>query len=174
MKSLLSLVLLSIALNSYAYDMSRTETYEEAYKDNADGSNTYVGGCSTHQDYEGKHFKVTKNLVPYFEPGYDAPETDTLKKIHVLDKELIAEAKDHLVVDSLSQVDDLTVDKIQSLTFKGLNLYRMDIGVGGGNGMILVFNKVKHGSKIEYVLMSEVFDGDVEHCEDKIWLNKKK
>ncbi len=174
MKTLLSATLILLALNSNAYDMSKTETYDEAYKELPDGSSQYVGGCGTHQDYEGKHFKVSKNLVPYFEPGYDSPETDTLNKIHVLDKELIEAAKDHLVVDSISQVDDLTVDKLQSLTFKGLNLYRMDIGVGGGNGMILVFNKVKSGSKISYELMSEVFDGDVEHCEDKVWLNKKK
>jgi hypothetical protein len=174
MKSLILASFMLLSVNAMAIDMSRTENYDEAYKELTDGSSIYVGGCSTHQDYEGKHFKVTKNLVPYFEPGYDAPETDTLNKIHVLDKELIAEAKDHLVVDSMSQVDDLTVDKIQSLTIKGLDLYRMDIGVGGGNGMILVFNKVKRGSKIEYALMSEVFDGDVEHCEDKVWLNKKK
>ncbi len=45
-------------------------------------------------------------------------------------------------------------------------------GVGGGNGMYLVFNRTVTKGKIAYELMSEVFDGDVEYCDSKVWLSK--
>jgi hypothetical protein len=172
MKILLALLALTLTQNTFASDMSRTEDYRHAYKELKDGSNQYIGGCSTHQDYEGSQFIVTKTIIEYFEPSYDSPQTDVAKRIHKIEKELVDATLLHLKYDSLADVDDLTVEKIVSKKFKKLDLFRLNIGVGGGNGMYLVFNREVVNGKIVYELMSDVFDGDVEFCDSKIWLKK--
>jgi len=167
-------ILLSFALtlNVFAKDMSRTESYKDAYKDLPDGSTEYIGRCSTHQDYENKHFKVTETIIEYFEPEYDMTEAEFEKKTARMDKELKKTLVAKLQFDSLKDVDDLTLEKIVSLSFKGLDLYRLNIGVGGGNGMFLVFNKTKKNGNVQYELLSDVFDGDIEFCDSKVWLKK--
>lgn len=170
MKNLLIAIFALSTSVSFAADMSKTESYKTAYKELADGSNVYVGKCSTHQDYENKFFKVTKTLVPYFEPGYDARETDTINHTSNLEKELIEATKNHIQFESLADVDDLTVETITSTKFKGLNLYRLNIGVGGGNGIFAIFNRVVTKSGIKYELISSIMDGDVNFCDSKVWL----
>lgn len=167
-------ILLSFALtlNVFAKDMSRTESYKDAYKELPDGSTEYIGRCSTHQDYENKHFKVTETIIEYFEPEYDMTEAEFEKKTSRMDKELKKTLVTKLQFDSLKDVDDLTLEKIVSLSFKGLDLYRLNIGVGGGNGMFLVFNKTKKNGKVLYELLSDIFDGDIEFCDSKVWLKK--
>ena len=170
MKSLLTLSLLALSFQSFAVDMSKTESWKTAYKELADGSSEYIGKCSTHQDYEGKHFKLTKTLVKYFEPSYDNRENDTKKHLKNIDPKLIKAVVEHLKFDTIADVDDLTIETIESKTFKNLDLIRLNIGVGGGNGMFVVFNKVTKNNKVTYELMSSVMDGDVEFCDSKVWL----
>ncbi len=168
-KSILTLVVF-LSLNSFAKDMSRTESYKDAYKELPDGSSEYIGKCSTHQDYENKHFKVTKTIIEYFEPDYDMTEAEFDQKTKSMEKELKDTLVTKLQFDSLKDVDDLTLEKITSKTFKNLDLYRLNIGVGGGNGMYLVFNRTVSKGKIQYHLMSDVFDGDIEFCDSLVWL----
>jgi hypothetical protein len=170
MNKILSIVFFALSVNSFAVDMAKTESYKTAYKELKDGSSIYVGKCSTHQGYEKKYYKITKTLVEYFEPGYDSRESDTQKHILHLESELIEATKTHLQFDSIADVDDLTVEKIESTKFKGLDLFRLNIGVGGGNGMYVVFNRTIKNRKVNYELMSSIMDGDVEFCDSKVWL----
>ncbi|MFA6236039.1 MAG: hypothetical protein WC635_01825 [Bacteriovorax sp.] len=162
---------LFLSLTASARDMSRTETYDEAYRELKDGTSVYIGGCSLHQDYEKKKFFVTKTLVKYFEP-YDMPAAEFKKKVKNAEKELLDIAGKDAGAESMSDVDDLTIEKIRSTQFKNLDLYRLNIGVGGGNGMYLVYNRTVVDNKPQYELLSNVFDGDVEFCDSKIWLKK--
>lgn len=160
------------SFSALAEDMSRTETYKEAYRELKDGTNVYIGGCSLHQDYEKKKFLVTKTLVKYFEP-YDMPADEFNQKVKNVERELIKIAAKDAGAESMIDVDDLTVEKIKSTKIDGLDLYRLNIGVGGGNGMYLVYNRTVVNSKPRYELLSNVFDGDVEFCDSKVWLMKK-
>lgn len=170
MKNLVYILSLTLTLQSFAQDMSGTENYDAAYSESEDGSSYYVGGCSTHEDYFGKFFIINETLVEYFEPSDDK---DDRQKISVLEPELVRAAKKVIETDSLSAVDDLTVEKISSLKFRNLNLYRLNVGVGGGNGMFLVFNRTIKNYQIVYELLSYVMDGGVEFCDSKVWLEAK-
>jgi hypothetical protein len=137
MKSALLTLTVIISFSTFAKDMSRTETYKDAYRDQADGSSQYIGGCSLHQEYEGKLFIVTKTIVESYEPEYEAPKKETMKKLKNIEIELLmatAEGSDGDIADFFSGVDDFTLEKITSTKFNGLDLYRWNIGVGGGNG----------------------------------------
>lgn len=167
MKNLVCILMVALTFQSFAEDMSRTESYKTAYRELADGSSKYVGGCSTHEDYQGKLFSVNKTIVQYFEPS--GREEDN-QKLSVLEPELIRATKKAIQNDSLATVDDLTVEKISSLKFRYLDLYRLNVGVGGGNGMFIVFNRAIKNGRVVYELMSSVMDGDVEFCDSKVWL----
>lgn len=174
MKSTLLSFFLLLSLNSFAKDMSRTETYDESYVELEDGSSQYVGGCSLHQDYEGKLFFVDEVIVKYFEPEYKKPEL-TMKKLKHVEKELLeagAEGSGSSVKDFFSNVDDITLEKITSSLFKGLDLYRFNIGVGGGNGYFEVYNRTVKNGVVKFEKLSHVFDGDVEFCDSSVWLKK--
>lgn len=166
MKTLLASLVLTLSLGALAQDMSRTETYEQSYRENEDGSTSYVGGCAFHEDYEDRHFSEGKTLVAYFEPDYEAGEEEIMARLNHVNPKLIAMAREH-VGGELSHVDDLTLIKLKSSRFPGMNLYRFSIGVGGGNGMYLVYGKF--GS--EFVLLSDTFDGDLNFCDKRAWLN---
>ncbi len=153
--------------------MARTEDYDVVYKETADGSVVYVGACSVHQDMEGVNFNVQKTLVEYFDTGIGNMSRKTfLKKTRALEIELIDAAALRVGSDLPEGMDDFTAEKIESTKFSGLDLYRLNIGVGGGNGMYLIYNRTVADGKIAYELMSEVFDGDVEYCDSKVWLSK--
>lgn len=165
MKRLTLAALLITSTQLFAQDMSRTETYQEAYQEMEDGSSMYIGGCSLHQEYEGKKFVVTKEIVGYFEPDSDEV-ADYNRRMKDVEPELIAAVMPLVGQgDSLIDTDDITLEKIKSLIYPKLDLYRFNIGVGGGNGFYAVFSKV--GS--HYELLSHVFDGDVEFCDKKVW-----
>lgn len=176
MKSALIALSLLATFSSFAKDMSRTETYEESYRELPDGSNEYIGGCSTHQDYEGKQFIVTKTIVKYFEPEYNAPAQDTMRKLQKVEAELLEATADidnySDMAEFFSSVDDITLEKIEHKTIKGLDLYRWNIGVGGGNGYYEVYNRSVVKGKVKFEKLSHVFDGDVEFCDSKVWLKK--
>jgi hypothetical protein len=170
MKTLATALMLLTSSLVFAQDMSRTETYEEAYREMPDGSTLYVGGCSTHQDYEKMAFEVTQVLVPYFEPSdYESHEINQLLKpvpSKLLAQVLIDSQLSDLECDSFSCADDMTVETLKSTQIMGLDLIRFNIGVGGGNGMYLVYNKTRAG----YKLVSNTFDGDLLFCDKKVWL----
>lgn len=173
MKNSFLLLTLLLSFSVSAKDMSRTENYDDVYKETADGSVVYVGACSVHQDMEGVNFNVQGTLVEYFDSGYgNMTKEEFLKKTSALEIELIDAAALRAGADLPEGMDDFTAEKIKSTKFKGLDLYRLNIGVGGGNGMYLIFNRTVTKGQITYELMSEVFDGDVEYCDSKVWLSK--
>ena len=171
MKSILFVVLLLTLTNAYSIDMSHTESYETSYKINDEGYEVYIGGCSVHQSYENEKFIITKTIIEYFKPmSLSAAKFE--KKMKAIDKELINVATAYIQVNSLHEVDDITVERISSIIYKNLDLWRLNIGVGGGNGMYLVFNKILVDGKPSYQLMSDVFDGDVQFCDSAVWILK--
>lgn len=173
MKTSLTILSLLLAFSATAKDMSRTENFDEVYVEREDGSVAYVGKCSVHQDMEGINFKTTKTLVEYFDSGYgDMTRADFLEKTSALEIELTDTAGLRVGSEMPEGIDDFTAEKIESTKFLGLDLYRLNIGVGGGNGMILVYNRTVVNGKPVYEFMSEVFDGDVEYCDSKVWLSK--
>lgn len=164
MKQSFLILSLLLSFSAMAKDMSKSETYEEAYKE-VNGYYTYVGSCSLHPDREA--YTTDKTLVEYFEPGYEMTMAQFLEKTKTLEIELLNEA--NKIVEGLPQVDDFTATKITSAKAKGLDLYSLNIGVGGGNGMILTYNRTVKNGKAHYELMSDIMDGDVNFCDSKVW-----
>lgn len=164
MKQSIFILSLLLSFSAMAKDMSKTETYEEAYKE-VNGYSVYVGTCSLHPDREA--FTTDKTLVEYFEPGYEMTMKEFLEKVKPLETELLTEADK--IVEGLPNVDDFTATKITSTKALGLDLYSLNIGVGGGNGMILTYNRVVKNGKVQYELMSDIMDGDVNFCDSKVW-----
>lgn len=174
MKNTLIALSLLLSFNVFAKDMSRTEKYEDAYVELEDGSTQYVGGCSLHQDYEGKLFTVDSVIVETFEPEYNN-QASTMKKLKHVEAGLLkaaAEGSGNDAAEFFASVDDITLEKITSKVFKGLNLYRFNLGVGGGNGYYEVYNRIEKKGVVSFVRLSNVFDGDVEYCDSSVWLNK--
>lgn len=165
MKSTIICLIALFSFQTLASDMSRTETYDEAYRELSDGSNEYIGGCSTHQDYEGKKFIVTKTLVKYFEPR-DFSKSELANKLKTVEKELIEKIGG---LEFIADADDLTLEKIQHKNLKHLDLYRANIGVGGGNGYYEVYARTKVKGVVKYLVLSHVFDGDIEYCDSLVW-----
>lgn len=158
------LLLALVSFSALAQDMSKTEDWDSAYREESDGSTTYIGGCGTHQEYKGKNFTTGATIVKYFEPSQFSKD-QIQKKLAKVDPKLIAVIEDG-DKDFIEGVDDLTIEKLNSKVFRNLDLYLVDMGVGGGNGIIFVYNKTKTG----YELMSRVMDGDVEFCDKKVWI----
>lgn len=175
MKNTLITLSLLLSFTTLAEDMSRTEKWQDTYRELPDGSTEYIGGCSVHQDYEGKNFIVTKTIVESFEPSYNAPKEQTMKKLKNVEKELLkatAAGSDGDVADFFAGVDDLALVKLSHKTIIGLDLYRWNIGVGGGNGYYEVYNRSEVKGKIRYDKLSNVFDGDMEFCDSLVWIKK--
>lgn len=168
MKTTIILSLL-FSLNAFAKDMSRTETYEQSYKELPDGSTQYIGGCSLHQAYENKKFTVGKTIVETFEPEYGSSREEVDALLTAVEPELLSVAASYADLESFADADDITLEKIKSTVFKKLDLYRFNIGVGNGNGMFIVFNRIVKHNKVTYEFLSKVFDGDVDYCHSKVW-----
>ena len=172
MKSVLVVLAIIFIQSTLAQDMSRSESYKDTYKELPDGSSQYIGGCSLHQDYQGIYFDVSKTIVDTFMPEYQSPIANTMRKLEHVEKELLAAAAAGNVGEFFSQVDDVTLEKLTSKKFPYLDLYRFNIGVGGGNGYYEVYTRAVVNGKISYEKLSNIFDGDVEYCDKKIWLFK--
>lgn len=176
MKSALLTFSLLFSFTTLAEDMSRTEKWDDSHRDLPDGSTEYIGGCSTHQDYEKKMFVVTKTIVKTFEPEYNAPKEQTMKKLKAVEQELLEATADIEnygdMEEFFASVDDITLEKIAHKKLKGFDLYRWNIGVGGGNGYYEVYNRTVVSGKPVYEKLSHVFDGDVEFCDSKVWIKK--
>lgn len=148
--------------------MSRTETYDEAYRDNVEGYSEYIGKCSLHQDYENKKFKMTTVILDSVEPR-DLSDSEYERIVKSVGKELVTafEVEGNMV--AMKDTDDFSFDKIESTIFPNLDLYHGNIGVGGGNGIHIVLNKLIVNGVVKYELMSSIMDGDVEYCDSKVW-----
>jgi hypothetical protein len=164
-KSFLISAFFVFSINGLAKDMSREEDYKIAYKDNSDGSVTYVGACSLHQDYEDKKFIVTKTLVKYFEPS-SLNKMQVMNKFRSIEKQLIdAVGGLPFILDT----DDITLEKIEHKKLKNFDLYRFNIGVGGGNGYYEVYQRVLINNQVSFKKLANIFDGDVEFCDSSVW-----
>jgi hypothetical protein len=169
MKSSFLILSLLLSFSAFSKDMSRTETYDEAYKETEDGFTEYVGKCSVHQGYADKNFTVGNMLLDTVEP-MGLSDAEYQKAIKNVDKSLLAAFEELGGWESMKDTDDFTIEKIQSTQIVGLDLYRANVGVGGGNGIFIVINKIKSEGKPTYELMSNIMDGDVEFCDSKVWL----
>lgn len=171
MKKLLIGLLTLGSLSALAQDMSRTESYDVAYKELADGSEQYVGSCLTHENYENVKFKRTAMMLKYMEPaGYSASEFNHL--MSKIDKDLISKIAKTLefdMADFQDFVDDITIDRIKVAARPMANLVRANVGIGGGNGTYLVFEQTGG----TYKLMSITLDGGLEYCDAKFWDKRK-
>jgi hypothetical protein len=153
--------------------MARTEDFNDVYKAQEDGSVRYIGACSVHQDMASVNFLEKETLVEYIElTDREMTREEFLKQTSQLEIELINAVEIKTGLDMPESLDDFTADKIESTKIKGLDLYRLNIGVGGGNGMYLIYNRKVTKGKVAYKLMAEVFDGDVNYCDSKVWLSK--
>lgn len=148
--------------------MSRTETYEDSYKDTEDGYSVYVGKCSVHQVYADKKFTVGKTILDTVEP-FGLSATEYQNAVKNVDKDLLAAFEKLGGWESMKDTDDFTIEKINSSEIVGLDLFRANVGVGGGNGIFIVINKIKSEGKATYELISNIMDGDVEFCDSKVW-----
>lgn len=180
-----TLLVLSVLVSGsvFAQDMSKSENYKNSYVDMPDGTSRYVGKCSTHEDYAKVYFKTTKVLQKYVSPG-DMTETQIKALLAKFDKAVISQVlktldmyniaeKDSSEVTILKDyIDDITVESISHVVHPELDLIRFNVGVGGGNGGYMVFNKVKKGSSFTYKMMSYTFDSDLNFCDKKVWLQK--
>lgn len=156
MKNSFLLLSLLLSFSVSAKDMASTEDYDNAYKESADGSLVYVGSCSVHQDMSGTNFLVQKTLVEYFDTGYgDMTRKEFLKKTRSLEIELIEAAGERVGSELPESMDDFEAEKIESTKFRGLDLYRLSIGVGGGNGMYLIYNRTVSKNKVAHELMAK-------------------
>ncbi len=156
---------LFLASQAFAQDMSRTESYEQAYSQNSDGSTSYIGGCSLHEDYEDKKFSVTDTLIKYFEPDYQMTQAEILQRLAPMGPKLLAAVMEYISYDGEISFDDLTLETIK-YKHSAQTFARFNIGVGGGNGQYVIFLKTRSG----YKLMTHTFDGDLEFCDKKVWL----
>lgn len=172
--TLIALIALTSTM-TFAKDMSRNEDYDSVFIEQGDGSTKYIGGCGVYPDYEGKYFTVEKTLVEYFEPQFDDSAT-VLEKLKNVEKELLfraMEGSDETTVEGFfGSVDDFTLEKIKSTQFKNLDLYRFNIGVGGGNGYFEYYARSVVNGKVQYETLANIFDGDVNFCDIKVWINK--
>ena len=164
--------------------MADKENYKDAYIDMPDGSSRYVGKCSTHEDYEKFYFKTKKVLQKYTDPS-DLSEAQIKAILSKFDKEVISLVLKTLNMYEISNsssevsilkdyIDDITVESISSVFGPELNLIRFNVGLGGGNGSYMVFNKIKNGSGITYEMMSYTFDSELNYCDQKVWLQNSK
>ena len=173
MKKSILLLTLMLAGAVSAKDMSKTENSKDVYKERADGSLEYIGACSVHEDKIGISFVVKKILVKYIDlnDGKLSRE-EFLKATRALEIDLINTAEKYIGVSIPLGIDDFSADKIESTKILGLDLYRLNIGIGGGNGMYLIYNRTLHKGLVTYEIMAESFDGEVKYCDSRVWLFK--
>ena len=173
MKKAFLLLTLLLSFSVFSKDMSRTENYDDVYKQMPNGTSKYFGACSVHENKVGISFEIEKKLVEYMD--LDAGELsreEFLEATRVLEIDIINAAEKHIGVNIPLGIDDFAADKLKNTKIEGLDLYRLNIGIGGGNGLYLIYNRTETNGLINYELMAEIFDGDVNFCDSKVWLFK--
>lgn len=181
-----TLLALSIVFSGsvFAQNMAASENYQDSNVDMPDGSSRYVGKCSTHEDYESFYFKTVKVLQKYVEPS-DLSDAQMKAVLAKFDKTVIKQVFTIFDLYTLGKgatelsifkdyIDDLTVETLSHVVRPELDLVRFSVGVGGGNGGYIVFNKVKEGAATTYEMMSYTFDSDLNYCDKKVWIQNPK
>ncbi len=180
-----SLLVLSILLSGsvFAQNMAESEGYDKAYKEMPDGSSLYVGSCTTHEEYEKKHTVVKNEILKFLTPSTLSESQIKAKIISKLENGLLEATFKIFHVDDIkigasiltilkNYIDDISVVTLTHKTIKDVDLVRVSMGVGGGNGGYAVFNRVVKGKKVSFKLMSYTFDNDMEYCDKKVWVKK--
>jgi hypothetical protein len=144
--------------------LSSLSTFAE-YRENEDGSLSYIGKCLLHEDYEGVKFDSTE-VIPYT----NYPTNEFFSKIPKIFKRLativhdveVGPYQDDVEYD-LEGFDDISFDLIK-VKNSNETLYRVSFGVGGGNGGYQTFS-VQNIKDIQ--LEASTFDGDLLECSEK-------
>ncbi len=159
MKKLFSISLLLIALNINA---------SNDYRLNDDGTMSYIGPCTLHEDYESILYS-TRVVVPYTE----YPSKELIRALETVDPakfkmlKVAANLEEYNedevnIYEALSGFDDISFDNVFNESFG--QLQRLSYGAGGGNGGYMTF-EVKSDNSIKMV--ASTFDGDVLYCDSK-------
>lgn len=135
---------------------------------NDDYTYTYVGSCSLHEDYEHAMFRTIKVLVPteYY------PGVDFYKSLDPVSKDLFArtyelamyEGFDLKNLENWRSLDDIEITQIVHYS-TGEELYRVNYGVGGGNGGFLTFSVTPNSPEV-YTVVAHTFDQDIYDCNE--------
>jgi hypothetical protein len=163
--------------NSYAQDVSRSESVDQAYRQLPDGSTMYVGKCKTHEDWKGKSFKVSGVVLDRV--STEGMRFEAAKKIHdqigapafrMMMKEYFGNLADlssnqKTIKEFIDYADDLEIDVIQLIHQPSIEFIRFNVGFGGGNGGFLVLQKTASGWK----KISSTEDGDLNYCDATVW-----
>lgn len=176
MKLLVFVFVMSLCQQAFTKDMSGVESNEYPYDETEDGTEIYIGACSTHEDYVQVNFSVTKTLVSRFYPNR-LTEWQIKRTLVNVEPELMEAAfvpddwydDESLEYDHLQEYESITLEKIQHLTKPGLDLYRFAVEGSVFELQYLIFNRIQKGAKISYELMSKVVDGGVLYCDEKVW-----
>jgi hypothetical protein len=147
----------------------------EDYRENPDGSSSYIGRCMLHEDYENELFTVTE--IKEYESD---PKLAYLNTLNELQLELVLFALGDLgffengettIDDKMHFFDDITLQEIKMIDnkFKNEKIYRISYGAGGGNGGFLTVKlntKLTLNGKTHYLWqkIAHTFDSDVENC----------
>ena len=154
MKFLFFILFLTTSLSAFS-------DYNDDYRENEDGSSTYIGTCILHEDYRYIKFKVIEVV-----PTAQYPTANFFKNLTPLYRKLAAFVhNEELGPDEVDEFpdldgfDDISFDLV--ITKNSKALHRVNYGVGGGNGGYTTF-RVSKNEKIE--LVAKTFDGDLLFC----------
>lgn len=139
------------------------------YRENEDGTYTYIGKCILHEDYQNINFTINE-VIPYTE----TPSNEFFTKIPTIFKMLatfvyndeVGPYQDSTEFD-LEGFDDISFDLIKLKDTESI-LHRVSYGVGGGNGGYQIF-KVDSTGKAK--LLASTFDSDVTFCAKEVLTN---
>jgi hypothetical protein len=148
----------------------------EDYRDNADGTSSYIGRCMLHDDYADDLYTVTDIEKTVSDPGMDYVSSLTDFKLALV---LFAmgdlghfDLEDMTVDSGYPFFDDITLQKVsfKDVEFKKQKIYRVSYGAGGGNGgfltVVLNTTLIVNG-KTQYLFkkVGHTFDRDLEFCD---------
>lgn len=167
LKTLIATLCLVFSFQSFAKDMSATEVWDDVYVDK-DMGYLYRGGCSLHEHYLNEKYKLNQTIVKYFEP-YSSPKLEFTEKMKDVDSNLLATIANEFGEDYLKNADDLEIHSVQSFLNPHYSLTRLNIGVGGGNGIYLFYLKTNNNQPL-YLKVAQTVDGDVNFCDELVWM----
>lgn len=148
----------------------------EDYRDNADGSTSYIGRCQLHEDYADELYTVEEIQKSVSDPGIEY-----VKSLSELKQEIVLFAigdVGYINGDEISSdlkipfFDDITIQEIhfKDAKFNEQKIFRVSYGAGGGNGgylTITLTGKIAINGKTHYLFkkVGHTFDGDLEFCD---------
>ena len=161
--------------HSYAKDMSKTESYKDAYKSMPDGSTRYIGKCSTHEDKTDEYQVIKVIQRTSFPGGWKKSQAQAFfDKIGEQHFKLImsnffefAKSSSHegMLSEFIEFADDIKVETIQLKGNSRTLFTHYNVGHGGGNGGFLVL--LDAGYQVKKI--SKTNDGSLEYCDVLVW-----